>query len=94
MMERRNYQLSRKLQTMLRRHKKEAFMAVGRYARFVKSYSKVRVIAVIHSRFLKQVKQGVFARLARFLIAKNSRGSVDREVRDLKTQLQDMTVQL
>lgn len=94
MMERRDFQFCRKLQTMVRRHKKEVLVAIGRYSKFVKSYSKVRVIGVIHNRFQRQLKHAVFARLSRFLIAKSSKTSVDREVRDLKTQLQDMTVQL
>jgi|JI9StandDraft_1071089.scaffolds.fasta_scaffold585816_2 flagellar capping protein FliD len=79
---------------MVKRHKKEVFEAIVRYGRFVKSYSKVRVIAVIHNRFERQLKHTVFAKLARCLIASNSKHSINREVRDLKTQLQDMTVQL
>lgn len=79
---------------MIKNRKKEAFQSIRQYAKFVKSYSKVRVIAVIHNRFQKQIKHTVFAKLARFLIAKNSKTNVDREVKELKTQLQDMTAQL
>lgn len=65
-----------------------------RYAKFVKSYTKVRVIAVIHYRFQKQLKQTFFSRLSRFQLSKVSKGNADKEVNDLKVQLQDMNVQL
>ena len=65
-----------------------------RYAKFVKSYSKVRVIAVIHHRFQKQLKQTLFSRLSRFQLSKANKGNADKEVNELKVQLQDMTVQL
>jgi hypothetical protein len=68
--------------------------AMFSYARFVKSYSKVRVIAVIHNRFQRGLKQTVFAKLQRYLLAKASKPQNEREVRELKLQLQDMTVQL
>lgn len=65
-----------------------------RYARFVKSYSKVRVVAVIHGRFMRALKQSVFGRLQRVVLARTRKPQVEREVRDLKVALQDMTVQL
>ena len=64
------------------------------YARFVKSYKKLRVIGVIHNRYQRHIKHTVFARLSRFLIAKSNKNNIDKEVKDLKVQLQDMTVQL
>jgi len=54
----------------------------------------VRVIAVIHNRFQKQLKQHFFTRITRYLLVKNRSGGAEREVNDLKTQLQDMNVQL
>ena len=68
--------------------------AMFRYAKFVKSYSKVRVIAVIHHRFQKQLKQTFFSCLSRFQLSKVNKGNADKEVNELKVQLQDMTVQL
>ena len=79
---------------MIKRHKKEGFNYIQRYAKFVKSYSKLRVITVIHNRFQKNIKHMVFTQLSRFLIAKSNKNNVNREVKDLKIQLQDMTVQL
>lgn len=79
---------------MIKGRKKDSFDSIRRYSKFVKSYSKVRVIAVIHNRFQRHLKHLVFAQLSRFLIASSSRTYVDREMKDLKTQLQDMTVQL
>lgn len=69
-------------------------LSIRSYARFVKSYKKVRVIAVIHHRFQKQLKQTFFSRLSRYQLAKVSKKHIDQEVNDLKVQLQDMTVQL
>lgn len=92
--ERRDFQFCRKMLTLVRRHKKEGLTSIQNYAKFVKSYSKLRVVAVIHNRFQKNLKHMVFARLSRFLIAKSNKSNVDKEVKDLKVQLQDMTVQL
>ena len=79
---------------MIKRHKKETFAAIQRYSKFVKSYSKLRVIAVIHNIFQKNIKHMVFTQLSRSLIAKSNKNNVVKEVKDLKVQLQDMTVQL
>lgn len=64
------------------------------YARFVKSFSKLRVVNVIHSRFQKQLKHVAFSKISRFPLGRVGRSGVDREVKELKVQLQDMTVQL
>jgi hypothetical protein len=92
--EERNYQFCRKLHTLVKRHKKETINSLFAYAKFVKSYKKVRVIAVIHNRFMKQLKQTAFARLARYQRVSNSKTNITKEVQELKIQLQDMTVQL
>jgi vacuolar-type H+-ATPase subunit D/Vma8 len=92
--ERREQQFGHKLQTLFRRHKKEAVVAIRSYARFVKSFSKVRVIAVIHNRYMRNLKQTVMARLGRLLVGRAGKGQSQKEVQELKVQLQDMTVQL
>ena len=92
--ERRDFQFGRKLQTIFKNHKKEVMNSMFRYAKFVKSYSKVRVIAVIFHRFQKQLKQTFFSRLSRCQLSKAGKDNTDKEMCDLKVQLQDMTIQL
>jgi hypothetical protein len=79
---------------MVKRHKKEVLTSVFAYAKFVKSYSKVRVISVIYGRLVHNIKQSTFAKLARYQLKNAVKPVFYREVRDLKVQLQDMTVQL
>ena len=63
---------------MVKRHRKEGFNAIAAYARFVKSYSKLRVIAVIHNRFHRGIKQNVLAKLHRYVNSRNLKPQVDK----------------
>jgi hypothetical protein len=75
-----NYQrapnFQRKLAMLIKRKKKDTFVTMVAWARFIRSYSKVRVISVIHHRFQKQLKQQFFTRLTRFLLARNNRNNI------------------
>lgn len=64
------------------------------WARFIRSYSKLRVLGVIRGRLEKQAKQTFFSRMHRFLLKKTGKGGADKEVGELRTQLQDLAVQL
>jgi len=79
---------------LVKNHKKEVFGSIVAYASFIKSYSKVRVISVIHSRFQRQLKQQFFTKMTRIMMTNQRKNSRGRETEDLKTKLQDMSVQL
>ena len=66
------------MQTLVKRHKREGLHSIFRYAKFVKSYTKLRVIAVIHNRYQRHLKHTVFARLSRFLISKSNKNNIDK----------------
>ena len=92
--ERRDFQFCRKMQTMIRHHKKDGLTSMFRYAKFVKSFCKVRVMAVIHSRLQKHIKHQAFTRLMRFQLSRGNGGKEIKEMKDLKVQISDMSVQL
>ena len=92
--EQRGGNFCRKLHVLVKRHKKNTFNSIAAYAKFVKSFSKVRVIAVIYNRFHRSIKQQVLAKLHRYSTSRKPIPKIDQEMRELKLQLQDMTVQL
>jgi hypothetical protein len=66
------------LAVLAKRHKKRVFDRLTAWARFVKSFSKLRVIAVIRGRLEKQGKQLFFNRMNRLLLKKNTKGVAER----------------
>jgi hypothetical protein len=54
------------------------FEAVRNYAKFIKSYSKVRVIGVISNRYIKQLKQICFSKLLRYNVPKMNKNGVNK----------------
>lgn len=65
-------QFGRKLAVLVKRQKKAVLDRIGAWSRFVKSYSKLRVILVIRGRLEKQAKQLFFSRVQRYLLRRNS----------------------
>lgn len=71
-------QFARKIIVFAKRQKKGAFDKIRSWAKFVQSYSKIRVIAVIRSRLEKQAKQLFFSRMHRYLLKRNNKGGADK----------------
>lgn len=68
----------RKLAVLVRRQKKYTMDKLGNWSRFIKSYSKLRVLGVIRSRLERTAKQLFFSRMHRFLLRKQPRTGGDR----------------
>lgn len=68
----RDFHFGRKLALLVKRHKKSVFDRIIAFSKFVKSYSKLRVILVIRGRLEKQAKQLFFSRVQRYLLRRNS----------------------
>ena len=49
---------------------------------------------VIRGRLEKQAKQLFFSRINRYILRRNSKKGAEKEKDELRTQLQDLTVQL
>ena len=90
----RAFQFGRKLALLAKRYKKGVFDRLFSFSRFVKSYSKLRVILVIRGRLEKQAKQLFFSRINRYILRRNSKKGTEKELDEMRAQLQDMTVQL
>jgi hypothetical protein len=90
----RAFQFGRRLGVLVKRQKKGVLDRMVAFSRFVKSYSKLRVILVIRGRLEKQAKQLFFSRMHRYLMRRNSNKGAEKEVGELRTQLQDLAVQL
>jgi hypothetical protein len=68
----RDFQFGRKLALLVKRQKKSVFDKIIAFSKFVKSYSKLRVILVIRGRLEKQAKQLFFSRVQRYLLRRTS----------------------
>lgn len=102
-MSQRKILFNRKLTILIKHKKKSVFDRIQTWSHFIKSYSRLRIVLSVHSHYEKYLKQQTFSRLQRFLFQKDKpiartphRSSMkdQREINDLKIQLQDMTVQL
>lgn len=76
--EQRGYNFCRRLHVMVKRQKKDTLNSIAAYAKFVKSYSKVRVISVIYNRFHRSIKQNVLAKLHRYVNSRTSKPQNDK----------------
>jgi hypothetical protein len=90
----RGFLLQRKLTNVVKRGKKKSFDQICNYSQYIKSYVKLRVISVIGSRYLKNLKQIFFSKISRIMLKGTNRTHNNHEISDLKVQIQDMGIQL